>query len=1145
VAIATRNYGRYLPRALMSALRAGSILGLPFEIVVVDDASTDDTREVLERFRLAYPKRIKAFYRTTSRGVAVAKNTALAHCSGRYIAILDSDDEFLPKKLAACFAEVAEGGVDLVTHDFIHWLSPASQPVMNMATWPGREYDFWPPSTWVFPNGQVRFNEQLIGGSEDIEWLLRHRRRLRRRHLNVVLNIQHGHAPSASLTADCLVSSPQVKGRLKGQVHPDDRRAPTVWACGDCGRQLLLPGSCCGRPSVPTPLLFCTAVESPLCVPTPRFSFVFPTRGQVAALQRAVESLRLQLEGHDAELIFVHRGPHDGTLAAIRGWAGSLPVKLIVVPPEEPLSYSRDGNRGARAATGAYLFLANDDIEVCSAGLVDALSAALADLRVGVAGVSGAWNDGRCEPAWDTARIRYALAQGPLAGHFWGCRREVYWELGGLDEAFADDGYAKLDFQYRTLRAQYRLALAAGHVAYEASGRLVPVSESALPDARQTDPALFEQKHQCRVHFAGDKIEPFAGYRPPVQSVVMVAHNAGSALRRGLEAMMADPRHHDGSIQLVVVNNGSQDDTALVLGECQRSLPGLLTVIHLAQPMEASRARALGQARAVGRTVSFSEPGEWIRPPSSTPTLRSDVRERESLLGRWEILPESSEILAVHAALLPTGKVLYFAGSEHDWGQQLRQERDHTRVWDPVTRAVERAGSPAHDLFCAGHAFLGDGKLLTAGGTELYEINPNPSESHAHTMAHRASGLRDTTLFDPTAARGANPWRSAASMNPERGRTVGGGRWYPTVLTLPNGQALAMSGTPDKNDSRDDNTMVELFDPAAGARGRWIDVGEQPSKTFAYPRLHVLPNGQVLCASVMNGQTQKWDPATDTWTVVAESPGAGYDPDPTTPGESEIRWTCVLLPLLPPNYRTRVLVAGREVARIIDLGDRGHAARNSWVTTGMRALPGITGIYPSNTVRSHCNAILLPDATVLIVGGTVDGATARAVLAAEQYDPSVDRWSTLASAGVARVYHSTALLLPDGRVWMGGSNRDGERGLDTRELRMEVFHPPYMFKGPRPEIEAAPEEIRLPSTFAIRTPQAPAVRSVALIRCGSVTHSFNADQRFVGLTIESRTATQLGVASPPDTRIAPPGYYLLFIVDTNGVPSIGRCVRVT
>jgi len=189
---------------------------------------------------------------------------------------------------------------------------------------------------------------------------------------------------------------------------------------------------------------------------------------------------------------------------------------------------------------------------------------------------------------------------------------------------------------------------------------------------------------------------------------------------------------------------------------------------------------------------------------------------------------------------------------------------------------------------------------------------------------------------------------------------------------------------------------------------------------------------------------------------------------------------------------------------------------------------------------------------VLVVGGTTDGKDARAILHAEQYDPEADRWSTLAAASVPRVYHSVALLLPDGRVWVAGSNHNGDRNRrgdrgtarDRRELRIEIFSPPYLFAGPRPLLLAAPEETLPGGAFTVATPEPEAIGAVVLHRAGSVTHAFDADQRHVALAFERRAGGQLAVAAPPDNAVAPPGYYLLFLVSRDGVPSVGRFLRV-
>jgi hypothetical protein len=194
--------------------------------------------------------------------------------------------------------------------------------------------------------------------------------------------------------------------------------------------------------------------------------------------------------------------------------------------------------------------------------------------------------------------------------------------------------------------------------------------------------------------------------------------------------------------------------------------------------------------------------------------------------------------------------------------------------------------------------------------------------------------------------------------------------------------------------------------------------------------------------------------------------------------------------------------------------------------------------------------VILPDGTVLVVEGAAtepvcnhQGYDADAVLLAEQYDPIHGRWNKLAEAVVPRVYHAVALLLADGRVWTAGSNHNFGFGEQARELRIEVFEPPY-FHLARPEITAHPAVITYSGEFEIETLQAGSIARLALIRCGTSTHGFNPDQRYVGLRILRRSGAHLTAAPPPTANIAPPGYYLLFAIDRDGVPSIGRFVRV-
>jgi hypothetical protein len=236
-----------------------------------------------------------------------------------------------------------------------------------------------------------------------------------------------------------------------------------------------------------------------------------------------------------------------------------------------------------------------------------------------------------------------------------------------------------------------------------------------------------------------------------------------------------------------------------------------------------------------------------------------------------------------------------------------------------------------------------------------------------------------------------------------------------------------------------------------------------------------------------------------------------------------------------------------------------------WQATAPRQLPAAPPRYTAgNPPRHNANAILLPTGDVFVCGGTaipreIDSSDRSAVLEPEIYHPpfespihqplhpdplDVERWEYLPAAGVIRNYHSVALLLPDGRIWTAGSNHNGAQGRGTMEPRIEILNPPYIGRPGRPVIDDAAGSISPNATFTIHTRQASAVHRVAILRTGSVTHSFHGDQRYVVLSFSVSAADKLTVTAPPNHNIAPPGFYLLFIINRDRLPSEGRFVRV-
>ncbi|HWB36565.1 MAG TPA: galactose oxidase early set domain-containing protein, partial [Rugosimonospora sp.] len=193
--------------------------------------------------------------------------------------------------------------------------------------------------------------------------------------------------------------------------------------------------------------------------------------------------------------------------------------------------------------------------------------------------------------------------------------------------------------------------------------------------------------------------------------------------------------------------------------------------------------------------------------------------------------------------------------------------------------------------------------------------------------------------------------------------------------------------------------------------------------------------------------------------------------------------------------------------------------------------------------RRHLNAVLLPDGTVLATGGSQDSGFATlagAVLAAEQWSPVTETWTTLAPSQVARVYHSSSVLLPDGRVLHTGS---GDGANLPRELNAELFSPPYLFRGRRPVITAAPATVAYGEQFTVATPDWAVIAKVSWIRLPSVTHAFDQNQRFNWLTFEAAPGG-VTVTAPAGPALAPPGHYMLFLLNGDGVPSIAKIVNI-
>jgi hypothetical protein len=199
-----------------------------------------------------------------------------------------------------------------------------------------------------------------------------------------------------------------------------------------------------------------------------------------------------------------------------------------------------------------------------------------------------------------------------------------------------------------------------------------------------------------------------------------------------------------------------------------------------------------------------------------------------------------------------------------------------------------------------------------------------------------------------------------------------------------------------------------------------------------------------------------------------------------------------------------------------------------------------------NHARDYQTLTMLPDGTVLAVGGedsSDQSIVTKGVLTAEIWDPSTEKWTDVAAMDAARNYHSTAVLMPDGRVLVAGGGHYQD-GVGPGQYSAQYYSPPYLFKGARPTISNAPASVTYGSDMTVSTPDAASIKSVSLVNLGADTHQSDMDQHFVPLTYTAGSGS-LTVQAPGSAALAPPGDYMLFIVNDKGVPSVAKIVHIS
>jgi Galactose oxidase-like, Early set domain/Glyoxal oxidase N-terminus/FlgD Ig-like domain/Kelch motif len=461
--------------------------------------------------------------------------------------------------------------------------------------------------------------------------------------------------------------------------------------------------------------------------------------------------------------------------------------------------------------------------------------------------------------------------------------------------------------------------------------------------------------------------------------------------------------------------------------------------------------------------------------------------------GQWAG-PYAMPSVAIHMHLLPDGNVFTWADDDDpDYPINGTRRAGKTRTFlvqmpiNGIPGAVTEVPNDRTNLFCCGHTFLTDGRLFCLGG-------------HMGTDGY---GSSDTNILEH---RDQYMWAP--------GPTMLNGRWYASACSLPNGDVVVVGGTKDANYTINDQPEVWR------ANGEyWDELTTARLSILFYPWMHVAPNGQVFVAG-------------PEWTTrYLNTDGTGS-------------WTTVGDHILGNrSYGSSVMYAD---GKILVLGGSDPPTATAEVIDLNQPTPAWRSVASMQYARRQCNATLLPDGKVLVTGGTSSGGfntQAGQVFAAELWDPATETFSTMASMLVPRLYHSTAILLPDGRVLSAGGGRPKPTDGGSDHSDAEIYSPPYLFKGARPVLSSSPATVTYGQTFAVQTPDAASITQVTWIRLSSVTHAFNMNQRINRLSFTQVTGG-LSVTAPASNILCPPGQYLMFILNGSGVPSVAKLVQI-
>lgn len=478
------------------------------------------------------------------------------------------------------------------------------------------------------------------------------------------------------------------------------------------------------------------------------------------------------------------------------------------------------------------------------------------------------------------------------------------------------------------------------------------------------------------------------------------------------------------------------------------------------------------------------------------PATKKAAQSTPGQVGSWSLGFNTAP--TVHLHVLPNGKVLSW--SEFPPAQPPPAIQTYVRIWDPATNVLTTITNNDVDLFCSGHSILPDGRVLITSGTVF--------------QGGVYDGTATTVIFDST----TNSWTNGPAMN--------NGRWYPTNVALGNGEALVVSGSYKIGSQVYFNNTPQVWQ----TNGSWrtLSTATHPNLDI-YAWTHLRSNGAVFYSGPLQQTGYFTTSGTGSWSLGPQNIFGWRDSGSSVMYDVD-----------------KVMVVGggdppKQTAEVIDLSQ----TTLQW-----------SQVASMSIARRHLNTTILPDGKVLVTGGTSGSGfndACNPVYSAEIWNPTANTWTTMASMTYPRIYHSATVLLPDARVLVGGTTETAATATcpaHANVYQTEIFSPPYLFTSTgslaaRPFI-SAPSEMTYGQNYyvGVSGKGGSNISKITLVRLSSTTHSFNQNQRFHNLSF-SYTLGGYTVTMPSNSNALPPGHYMLFVINSAGVPSVAQIVHVS